>query len=281
MSRLAVIFPGIGYTADKPLLYYSRKLSERAGYEIRTIPFHGFPKKAKGDAEKLRVSCELACKQAADHLKDTDLGSYDDVLFIGKSIGTVAAANIAAHSSPAAHIRLILFTPLEETFSYSFSDAVVFTGSSDPWTGGRKSRIAELCAQRGIPCFVIPDANHSLETANALTDLNNLQHMMTQTDSFIREEQIRRIAYYEQLLDELTTAVSFPEVGENKLSAFRETADALGKYYGSDDWRMDFADDEAGRLPSGLKRGVLSEDGIYNALENYTERTGYRPNQER
>ena len=29
-KRLAVIFPGIGYHCDKPILYYSRKLSERA-----------------------------------------------------------------------------------------------------------------------------------------------------------------------------------------------------------------------------------------------------------
>ena len=281
MSRLAVVIPGIGYTADKPLLYFSRKLAERAGYEIRTIPFHGFPKKAKGDAEKLRVSCELACEQAAEHLRNIDLGQYDVVLFIGKSIGTIAAADIAAHRGPAAPVRFILYTPLEETFSYSFSDAVVFTGSSDPWTGSKKSRIAELCAQSGIPCFVIPDANHSLETSDPLGDLQNLQHIMTQTDSFIRKEQIRRITHYEQLLDELTAAVSFPEGRENKLSALRETADALGTYYGSDDWRTDFADDEAGRLPSGLKRAVLSEDGIYNALETYAERTGYRPNHER
>ena len=33
----------------------------------------------------------------------------------------------------------------------------------------------------------------------------------------------------------------------------------------------DLADDEAGRLPKGLKRGVLSEDGIYNLLERYRE----------
>ncbi|MBK6087256.1 DUF4298 domain-containing protein, partial [Ruminococcus difficilis] len=33
----------------------------------------------------------------------------------------------------------------------------------------------------------------------------------------------------------------------------------------------DFAADEAGLLPKGLKRGVLSEDGIYNLLEEYKE----------
>ena len=46
---------------------------------------------------------------------------------------------------------------------------------------------------------------------------------------------------------------------------------ALARYYDSDDWKQDFADDEAGRLPKNLKRGVLSEDGIWNLLEEHRE----------
>ena len=30
-NKLAVIFPGIGYTKDKPLLYYAGKLAKAAG----------------------------------------------------------------------------------------------------------------------------------------------------------------------------------------------------------------------------------------------------------
>ncbi len=35
--KLALIFPGIGYHADKPLLYYSIRLARNAGFDIRTI----------------------------------------------------------------------------------------------------------------------------------------------------------------------------------------------------------------------------------------------------
>ena len=34
MNKLAVIFPGVGYHTDKPLLYYSKKLAFQNGYEI-------------------------------------------------------------------------------------------------------------------------------------------------------------------------------------------------------------------------------------------------------
>ena len=40
----------------------------------------------------------------------------------------------------------------------------------------------------------------------------------------------------------------------------------LSSYYGGEEWRKDFSDDEAGRLPAGLKRGVLSEDAVYDLL---------------
>ncbi len=46
---------------------------------------------------------------------------------------------------------------------------------------------------------------------------------------------------------------------------------ALKAYYGSELWKQDYADDEAGRLPADLKRGVLSEDGLWNLLSDASE----------
>ena len=40
----------------------------------------------------------------------------------------------------------------------------------------------------------------------------------------------------------------------------------LSDYQSSGKWRQDFARDERGELPPGLKRGVLSEDALYNLL---------------
>lgn len=41
---------------------------------------------------------------------------------------------------------------------------------------------------------------------------------------------------------------------------------ALVSYYESGQWLRDYALDEQGHLPKTLKRGVLSEDGVYNFL---------------
>ncbi|WP_231488224.1 DUF4298 domain-containing protein [Prevotella sp. MA2016] len=55
------------------------------------------------------------------------------------------------------------------------------------------------------------------------------------------------------------------------LKAVKEDVVELSKYYGSELWKQDFAADEAGILPSDLKRGVLSEDGIWNLFSDYRE----------
>ena len=41
----------------------------------------------------------------------------------------------------------------------------------------------------------------------------------------------------------------------------------LVQYYESSLWLQDYTLDEQGLLPAGLKRGVLSEDGVYNLLD--------------
>ena len=75
----------------------------------------------------------------------------------------------------------------------------------------------------------------------------------------------------EQCLNELTAAVKTMRAAWNTFQGTHKTARKLDAYLGSKAWRNDRADDEAGKLPQDLKRGVLSEDGIWNALEEYRQ----------
>ena len=84
-----------------------------------------------------------------------------------------------------------------------------------------------------------------------------------------RRKQLRRIRHYETLLDELQQTLSSPAASREELLALRGKVEALGRYYAGDDWKRDYADDEAGRLPGDLKRGVLSEDGLYDLLSRF------------
>ena len=46
----------------------------------------------------------------------------------------------------------------------------------------------------------------------------------------------------------------------------RKMINELGGYMSNGLWRHDFECDERGELPSDLKRGVLSEDALYNLI---------------
>lgn len=85
------------------------------------------------------------------------------------------------------------------------------------------------------------------------------------------KQQIARIRTMEQRMNRAAAAVKRLSVALDKWESAQEDITALGEYYGSDLWRQDFADDEAGLLPANLKRGVLSEDGLWNLLVDVRE----------
>ena len=85
------------------------------------------------------------------------------------------------------------------------------------------------------------------------------------------KEQIARISKMERHLDHATAAVKRLMSALDKYETAQKDIAALNEYYGSEAWRQDYADDEAGLLPEGLKRGVLSEDGIWNLLTDCRE----------
>lgn len=86
-----------------------------------------------------------------------------------------------------------------------------------------------------------------------------------------KEAQIRRVQYYEEIFDELKAAVDDVNRARKRLSLLRDKADELAAYYAGRQWKTDYEDDEAGLLPAGLKRGVLSQDGVYDLLEKFAE----------
>ena len=79
--------------------------------------------------------------------------------------------------------------------------------------------------------------------------------------------QIERIRHMEELYDLATEAMKEQPMSASTHAKAQEAMAELAAYYGSDEWKQDFADDEAGLLPKDLKRGVLSEDGLWNLLE--------------
>ena len=82
-------------------------------------------------------------------------------------------------------------------------------------------------------------------------------------------EQIRRITRMEENLNEAAAALEALEKALERYEGVRRQVEELAAYYGSRLWFADLADDEAGKLPPELRRGVLSEDAAYNLLTDW------------
>ena len=82
-------------------------------------------------------------------------------------------------------------------------------------------------------------------------------------------KRIDRITRMETLFDKSQEVVNRLNQALEDFTALQADLDELEAYYTSPQWRKDFEADEAGKLPKDLKRGVLSEDGLWNLLEDY------------
>lgn len=79
-----------------------------------------------------------------------------------------------------------------------------------------------------------------------------------------------RIKSMEETFDRVRNAASMLD---EALALCRETLgdmDQLLAYYESDAWREDYDADRRGELNETLKRGVLSQDGVYDLLTDLT-----------
>ncbi len=96
---------------------------------------------------------------------------------------------------------------------------------------------------------------------NALVCLDTL---LEASPSF-QEAAIARIRQMETYYDDVTQILhTSPE--QLSMQPVQEKILALSRYYEEGQWQDDYTMDEEHRLPKNLKRGVLSQDGLYDLL---------------
>jgi len=85
------------------------------------------------------------------------------------------------------------------------------------------------------------------------------------------KQQVERVSRMESYLDESGAAIAELTEALEKYESVQNKYYELEEYYGSEDWMADFDADRAGELPADLKRGVLSEDAVYDLITDHIE----------
>ena len=81
-KKIAVLFPGIGYTCDKPLLYYTGKLAVARGYKIVKVEYGNFPSGIKENKEKMEEAFRCGLEQAEKILQDICWEEYEQLYLL-------------------------------------------------------------------------------------------------------------------------------------------------------------------------------------------------------
>ena len=93
-------------------------------------------------------------------------------------------------------------------------------------------------------------------------------HNREEAQAFLEpiEHAIARVQRMEQLLDEITEVVHSNPDAICHDEVWQEKIHKLAVYHDGGLWMQDYRRDEQGEFPKDLKRGVLSEDAVYDLL---------------
>jgi predicted alpha/beta-hydrolase family hydrolase len=112
IDQLAVLLPGLGYTLDMPLFYYAANLLLERGWDVLRVEY----------AYNTRPEFQTLPKSERDRwlLADTTAAwhaglsqrTYERVVLIGKSLGTLAMGHLLTTADPPPHVGAVWLTPL-------------------------------------------------------------------------------------------------------------------------------------------------------------------------
>lgn len=81
------------------------------------------------------------------------------------------------------------------------------------------------------------------------------------------QDMLTRVREMEDRYDELTRVLAGLDEAISEYKDYKSDLMALKEYMESGQWKKDYEADEAGLIPKDMKRGVLSEDGLYDLLQ--------------
>lgn len=162
-GKLMVIFPGMGYNCDKPLLHYAKKVGMDKGFSVLCIKYGSMHFQKSKVLAALEPTYQMSRRAVEYALLVLD-ASCKDVVFISKSLGTVAAGRITEQledKNSRMTIRNFFLTPLEQTLPFAVNpDDYLVYGTDDPMS---TKEVKQAFSDTPLHISVYEGADHSLE----------------------------------------------------------------------------------------------------------------------
>lgn len=166
-NRICFLFSGTGYTYDKPILYYSTTLMAELGYDVVQVNYSFTQQQFEQEPEAISKMVYNASNPIVAYILNRK--SYQEVVYIGKSLGTLPLIDFYMQQEQVVPSRFVLFTPLlslEHILpNLMGKQAFLAIGTADPHFS--KEKLNKLASHH---LTIIENANHSLEIVNNTLD---------------------------------------------------------------------------------------------------------------
>ena len=190
--KLAVIFPGLGYGAFMPVLYYPGLVMRSAGADVLHVEYnYNSPVfqalSSMEQYQRIAHDCTAAYRAAeAQH-------AYSYFTLIGKSLGTLALGHLLATGPTLRHADWIWLTPLlrnqalrQQICSVPHHALFVIGTADQHYDAGL---LAEIEQAVGGESLVVEGANHSLEIpGNPLASIQIMQQVIQKIEAFVHPD---------------------------------------------------------------------------------------------
>ncbi len=189
-KNICIMLSGGSYTYEKPLLYYATMAMIEKHFDIVHVNYTYGPEYFKNMPEQIR---SIITEDVSDVLQEVfEKKSYDDIIFIGKSLGTIPMAFNFVLNDTYKNAKFIFLTPLLklngfiENLRKSKQSSLIVIGTNDPHY--LQEPLPTL--NTNISLLEIPNANHSLELepTNTIDSIKMMEIIMKTMHTFIKEK---------------------------------------------------------------------------------------------
>lgn len=188
-EKLAILYPGLRYSCDRPLLYYTTEMLLSRGYDVLQL-WSNYGGADFDQLSKAERTIQIIADGQALLNSGRQSGSYEKLLLCGKSLGTLTMAFILNEDHDLSDATTVWFTPLihlppvsEAILNIAAPGFIAGSLADSTFSAGPIDQIKSIA---DTTTYITDHADHSLEIpGDTLKSLKILHQVMVKLSELI------------------------------------------------------------------------------------------------
>ena len=188
-DRLAVLYPGMRYSCDRPLLYYTTEILLSRGYDVLQL-WSNYGTAEFDQLSQSEKTIQLISDGQALLRAGQEMSTYQQTMLCGKSLGTLTMAFILNQDQHLNRAATVWFTPLIHLPPVAQAiqeiSAPAFVAGSQADATFSSGSLDKIKSNSNVQVFSTDGADHSLEIpGDPNQSLQILNQVMAELSAFI------------------------------------------------------------------------------------------------